>query len=372
MKILIINAILYTAESSHIQRQETIKDTMIYDLCLAFHEEGHTVELLAGEPWRPPQDESYPFRIIWGKCAFPHIFLPHRLPCVLETADIVREGNYDLIISSEVFSINTFLAYREARERVLAWHELSKHNALFKQIPSRIWYNVVAKRLMRNLRVVARSTEARTFISAYCPNTESVIIDHGVNLDKFQTSKERKKQFAVCSQLIKRKRIDGILRTFQQWILTNGGDTKLIIIGDGEEKDSLRMKSQKLGLTNHVVFMGHLQHKDMIPILADSQALLVNTEKDNNMVFIIEAIALGVPVLTTTVPLNASYILRERLGIAKDGWGVQELSEIVRNHDDYVKNCLRYRERLSTKERVKAFIQIAGSHFPERDKFSIK
>ena len=44
---------------------------------------------------------------------------------------------------------------------------------------------------MRNVRVVARSIEARDFISRYCQNTEKEVIDHGVNLDKFHVCNEK-------------------------------------------------------------------------------------------------------------------------------------------------------------------------------------
>ena len=49
MKVLIVNPILYTSETENIKRVESIKDTMIYDLCLAFHKKGISVTLAAAE-----------------------------------------------------------------------------------------------------------------------------------------------------------------------------------------------------------------------------------------------------------------------------------------------------------------------------------
>ena len=71
MRILVINPIMYTSETRDIKRVSSIKDAMMYDLCLAFHEQGHEVTLFAGEPYRPEQEERYPFRVIWGKCILP-------------------------------------------------------------------------------------------------------------------------------------------------------------------------------------------------------------------------------------------------------------------------------------------------------------
>ena len=48
--------------------------------------------------------------------------------------------------------------------------------------------------------------------------------------------------------------------------------------------------------------------------------MLVYTEKDNNMVSIVESLALATPVITTDVPYNASYIKAEKLGIVNNNW----------------------------------------------------
>lgn len=47
MKIIVINPILFTHEKGVIPHVTTIKETMIYDLCLAYHRAGHAVTLIA-------------------------------------------------------------------------------------------------------------------------------------------------------------------------------------------------------------------------------------------------------------------------------------------------------------------------------------
>lgn len=90
-----------------------------------------------------------------------------------------------------------------------------------------------------------------------------------------------------------------------------------------------------------------MSHAALMPVVAKSKALLVSTRKDNNMVSIVESIALGTPVVTTSVPYNAAYIRREELGIVEDNWGADALERIVADNEVYVQNCVRYRERLS-------------------------
>lgn len=360
MKILVINPIMYTSETRRIVRANSIKDTMMYDFCLAFHEMGHEVILIGGEPFKPLEQEEYPFKVLWWKCAMQKLFLPHCLPFMPSTRTYIKKNKeqIDLIISSEVFSVNSYMAYKSAPDKLIIWHELAKHNNMMKKIPSKIWYGIIARYLMKNVKVVARSFEAREFIGKYCKNTEDIVIDHGVNLDKFKAVATKDNSFVVCSQLIERKKIDGIIQKFNSYVKTYNKNCTLYVIGSGELEESLKQKANSMNISDKVVFTGKLSHRELLPYLAKASALLVNTVKDNNMVSIVESIAVGTPVVTTDIPLNSTYIKAFRLGIAKSEWNEHDLNEVVINNEFYVKNCMEYRYTLSTQKRVEQFINV--------------
>lgn len=129
MKVLVINPIMYTSEAKNIKRATSIKDTMMYDFCLAFHEMGHSVTLVGGEPFKPTKSETYPFGVLWWKCKCQKVCMPHCLPFMPETYRYVKQhrAEYDLIITSEVFSLNSLMTYRAAPDKTIIWHELAKH-----------------------------------------------------------------------------------------------------------------------------------------------------------------------------------------------------------------------------------------------------
>ena len=210
---------------------------------------------------------------------------------------------------------------------------------------------------MRKVRIVARSNNAKKFIEKFCNNVSNEIIDHGVELDKFNFSKEKENKFIVISQLIERKRIDGIIIEFSKF-LEKYKDYKLIIIGDGEKRGELEKLVKKLNINSSVEFKGNRTHQEIIPILSKSKAMLINTMKDNSMLTIVESIACGTPIVTTNVPYNCYYIEKNNLGIVcKENIENKDLEKIVSNNDKFVENCINYRYFVSNEYHINQFIK---------------
>ncbi len=355
MKILMVNPILYTSENSPVKKVKSIKDTMIYNLCLAFKKEGYDITLVAAEDYKPLNNEQYDFNIIFLKTKLKKIFKPHCLPYLVGLKEIVNNEKFNFIITSEVFSINSLYLSIKYKKKTIVWHELAKHNKILYQIPSKIWYNIFARIFFRDTRIVPRSKNAYDFIVKYCNNVSNRFIDHGVDLDKFKFNRYKKDYFVVLSQLIKRKRIDGIINAFRK---INAKQYKLIIIGDGPEKESLNKLCVSIGIEKKVIFKDFLPHNEVIPIIANAKALLVNTIKDNNMVSIVESIAVGTPVLTTNIPYNSTYIKNEKLGIVVNHQiSFNDLEKIIKENEEYIENCYKYRKNISNKFHVEQFIE---------------
>lgn len=349
-KVLVINPILYTAESNRIPKADSIKDTMIYTMCLGFLEAGHEVTLIAAQDYRPQKEETYPFQILWFQTVGHRVFQPRCFPYMPALRRFLKaHKEYDMIVSSEVFATWSYTAARLCPDKVVIWHELAAHNNMLHQIPSRVWYQVVARLLMRRAKVVPRSEAAASFIRQFMPRVTEGTIDHGVNLKKFPLpdAGDKADQFVVVSQLIGRKQIERTIEAFGSFVRQGNPEYRLCIIGQGEEEARLKGLVCDLGLKEQAVFYGQMSHAALMPIVAKSKALLVSTRKDNNMVSIVESIALGTPVLTTSVPYNAAYIRREELGIVEDDWGAAALVRMVEQNTRYAANCVRYREQLS-------------------------
>ena len=80
MNILILNPILYTAERNIIPNVDSIKDTMIYNMCIGFVALGHNITLCAAEEFRPQKREDYDFDVHFFRSDWTHFFPPSLLP----------------------------------------------------------------------------------------------------------------------------------------------------------------------------------------------------------------------------------------------------------------------------------------------------
>ncbi len=365
MNILILNSILYTPDGeSNIPTVRTIKDTMIYGMCLGFLHLGHSVTLASVEDYRPVETEVYDFDVRFFKTNCKRIFKPSVLPYSSEMKKYLKKHckDFDIIISSEAFQFQSLYAARICPQKTIIWHELALHPSKFHKIPSKIWYNVIVRFFMQKVKgIVPRSKEADLFISKYFKRVSETYIEHGINLRQFSCSKEKSNYLIYVGQLIKRKNITSILHKFCNYVSKFDSTCKLLIIGRGEQNEELKETVADLGIKSNVVFVGFVDHHTLNKLMMRSKAMLIDTLQDNNMVSIPECIVSGTPVLSNLVPTNADIIIDNRLGIAKQEWNEADIKEIVDNNGYFVENCISYREKLSCEFAAKSFIKIFNS-----------
>ena len=361
MKIAILNPILFTATDGLIPTVTTIKDTMIYGMCLAFKKLGHEVTLIALDDYRASQPENYDFEIVFLKGMCQRV-LTNALPFSPQLWKWLKinQSKFDMVISSETFSFHSLFAALLCPNKTIIWQELTAHQNKLHKIPSKIWHNIIARFLMKNVKcVVARSTKAKKFIAQYMPLVSDKIIDHGIDIDKFKFSASKEKQIISSSQLIHRKNVDGIIHKYAKFHKIPGYENfKLIIAGSGEQESQLKDLAKGLNLDGFVEFVGFLPQIELNRYIRTSMAFLVNTRKDLNMVSIPEAIVSGTPILTNLQPASADFVIKYKLGIAKQEWDENDIKEIVDNNTEYVKNCVEYRYKLSSEYAAQDFINI--------------
>ena len=356
-RVLVVCPFLFTNENGN-RRVNSIKDTVIYNLCIGFTKNGWQPVLISDIQFRPVEKEEYPFEILFLKTRLEYLFPPNRFPFPIGLRKYLKmnRDKFDFVISSEVFMFTSLITRIYVKKKLIVWQELGEHNKMMYKLASKLWYNLIGRTFFRNTTVVPRSITAQKFISKYCKNTSKTIIDNSISTDHLRASREKDNYFISVTQLIKRKQVNTIIDKFYQFYKENK-EYKLYICGEGDERENLCLQIKELGLENIIQLLGQIPHEKLGILWSRAAATLVNTSKDINMVCIIESIACGTPVITNRVPYSASVIVENELGIVSDEWNANTLKQLLNNMDLYIDNCLSYRDNLTNEHIAYLFIK---------------
>jgi glycosyltransferase involved in cell wall biosynthesis len=100
-----------------------------------------------------------------------------------------------------------------------------------------------------------------------------------------------------------------------------------LVVGDGERRAELEALANSLGLSAHVRFLGWRQ--DLSTIYAATDVCVLTSRNEGTPVAIIEALAAGVPVVSTDVGGVRDVLLEPELGSAAPDGNVDALARLV-------------------------------------------
>ncbi len=123
-------------------------------------------------------------------------------------------------------------------------------------------------------------------------------------------SRRRRKKILVISQLIKRKRVDIALKAFL-CLADRYQDWDMVICGDGPCRSEL----ERMVLSQHksrVVFRGFVPKDQQTAIYADADIFLLTSSQDGWGMVVVEAMASGLPVISTYAVESAKVLIDNR------------------------------------------------------------
>lgn len=133
----------------------------------------------------------------------------------------------------------------------------------------------------------------------------------------------------VVSRLVPRKRVDRALALYA----TSGlpaRSVKLVLIGQGPEKERLLQHAQALGITEHVVHRSEVKNSMMPLFYTFAEALLLTSEYDQWGLCVNESMACGTPALVTSrCGCAGEIVLHGQNGFVWDGVAMQEGASLL-------------------------------------------
>jgi len=167
-----------------------------------------------------------------------------------------------------------------------------------------IFSRVVRFILNRADRIVAQSTNTRdNAVRYYSPNKEVGIIPLAFHPpEKIHTSRKALKleddvfYLITVGRLIKRKSIDTLLLALAE---IKDKNIKLLIAGDGPEKEHLEGIVQKNNLESRVRFLGYITDDDKFRYLSVSDLFVLTSLHEGFGIVFMEAMHAGLPIVAT-------------------------------------------------------------------------
>lgn len=130
-------------------------------------------------------------------------------------------------------------------------------------------------------------------------------------------------------------------------------DWKLVIVGDGPESEKLKAKSEKLEVSDQIEFAGSVPREKLIYYLNKASLFILNTSFESFSFQVVEAMAAGVPVITTNIGNLPEIIENGKEGILVNPNDKVQILSAIRKLDSDIK--FRHSIVANAKEKSKEF-----------------
>ncbi|CRX38763.1 glycosyltransferase [Estrella lausannensis] len=151
-------------------------------------------------------------------------------------------------------------------------------------------------------KVVGVSTPLTSVLQEYLEDASRFLtIPNSVDTDFFKPRDEVEKegfQLITVAQLEERKNLPMLLRSFHRF-LSQEKRARLVILGEGPERERLSGFIKDLNLEGKVSMPGKVSREAVRKHLMESRAFLFSSDSESFGVALIEAMAAGLPVLST-------------------------------------------------------------------------
>ncbi|TYB30567.1 MAG: glycosyltransferase family 4 protein [Candidatus Mcinerneyibacterium aminivorans] len=179
------------------------------------------------------------------------------------------------------------------------------------------------------------------------------IIPNFVNIEKFDLKETVNKKWQYSdkfniiniSLMSEKKGIDYLLKAFKKVIDKRGKENiHLHLVGDGPKKKDYEKLSVCLGIRDSCSFHGFLKSEDVAKILNKCNALVISSKVETFGIVGIEAMAAGLPVVSTSCGGPEDYINKDN-GVLVESENTKSLTsgiiKIMKNYENYDKKYIK-------------------------------
>jgi len=245
---------------------------------------------------------------------------------------LLKKINPDIVHAQSIgMGMPAFLARKLLRKPYVVWGRGSE-----VYLPW-LYKKPISKLVMRSASaVIALTEDMKGEIQKIC-NREVSVIPNGIDLDRFQNLSSRGKGLKVNSAeklilfvggLKPTKGIEYLIQAMSS-IRQSETKAKLLLVGQGEEKEGLEHLAKNLDLSNYVRFTGGIPNTEVPEYMAASDVFVLPSLSEGFPNVILEAMASGLPIVATRVGGLPEIIKEGNNGFLVEPKNPQQLAEKV-------------------------------------------
>jgi glycosyltransferase involved in cell wall biosynthesis len=199
----------------------------------------------------------------------------------------------------------------------VTWHEVWSRSYWCEYLGWAGWIAWSIERLAMRLpdRIIAASPQtAQRLRETLGERTPITTIPNGIDLSEISTAYPgvETSDLVVVGRLLKHKRVDMILDLIEL-LHANGIHATCRVIGDGPERSALEEQARTLGIAHAVEFLHDInEQKELYALVKAARVFVSLSVREGFGISVLEAIACGVPVITTSAPDNLAQNLVAR------------------------------------------------------------
>ena len=182
---------------------------------------------------------------------------------------------------------------------------------------------------------IAVSPDLTAALHRLLPSARIEVVPPGINLQHFGEGRDRSEALpgqdgvvtiGTVARLTEQKGLDRLLEAIPQ-IGARWPGLRVLIAGDGPRRAALEAQTNRLGITPVVSFLGHLT--DVRPVYRALDVFVLPSRHEGAPLALVEAMAMGVPVVATRVVGSADLVHDGRTGVLVEPERSQALAEAV-------------------------------------------
>jgi glycosyltransferase involved in cell wall biosynthesis len=165
---------------------------------------------------------------------------------------------------------------------------------------------ITTKPILQNAYAILALTENMRIKLNNIFNSEIYVVPNGIDLEEYNDvtqNPERKpgtKNILFVGSLYPVKGVQYLITAMKK-IHEDIPDARLILVGDGVERERLVALSIQLGIQKYVQFVGKVPHKEVQTFMQQADVFVLPSLSEGFGIVILEAMACGLPIVATRV-----------------------------------------------------------------------